>query len=264
MGQREDWAKESERRWPELYELVELFVAQAIQLIVQAKIHPGDFLNVIRVLLLARVVSCTEAIALLAKHGLLLEAETLTRSSLEGMIKLSALAKDGSMLVAYLGEEFPIRRRAMSDIRNMLRDVEDPTPTIEQIEQALTSIDAQEARFKQENGIDKCREIKVWDWAVAGEQTDIFWALYLRMSSAVHHSSRSLERRMVVSDSKDRIESIVLHPDTGSPEELLRDSLTILAKALAAFAGAFSLEITHEMQESWGRVDAMFDKASEA
>ena len=262
MERREEWARESERRWSATYELVKKFVSQAIQLITEAKISPDDYLNLIRVLLLARVVSCTEAIALLAKNGFLLEAEMLTRSSLEGMIKLSALAKNGSMLLAYLGEEFPIRRRAMSDIKNMLRDVENPTPTMDEIDQALASIDRQEAQFKEKNGVDKCKEVKVWDWAVVGGQTEIFWALYLRLSSAVHYSSKSLERRMVFSKDKDRVESIVLYPDTASPEEIIRDSLVILAKALAAFAEALSLKITEEMQESWGHVNAMFDNAN--
>jgi hypothetical protein len=246
MGQYEDWAMESTRRWPKIFALAEAFLDEAKKLANAGELRQGDHLGIIRALLFGRVLSGTKGLVLLASHGLLVEADSQFRSNMEALFRLAALIENELLLPEYLGEDFQRRRRAMEDVRNLIRGAAPAAglPTEGEIDEALREIDREANEFLRVSGLNRFREIKVWEWARVGQQSDFFYGKYLLHSGVTHHAARDLERRLRFSDDGEEIKAIVFCPDTESPEGVIVDGLYLLARAMDAYARSNGVEIT--------------------
>lgn len=170
--EREAWARNAQQEWPWLFELAEKFTSEAYQLLAGTEIAQKDGRAAMRALLFGRVVSGTEALVALARSGFLTESDVIFRSNLEALFRLAALVEDPGMFVAYLGEDYPRRRKAMEDVRQLLASL-NPRPadavTDAQIEEAIRKIDRETQDFRDRHGIERLREVKTWDWVAAGK-----------------------------------------------------------------------------------------------
>lgn len=246
MGQYEDWAEESSRRWPKIFSLAGRFLDEAKKLAGAGELRQDDHPGIVRALLFGRVLSGTKGLLLLAGHGLLVEADSQFRSNMEALFRLAALVENELIFPEYLGEDFQRRRQAMQDVRNLIRGVpqSEGVPTEEEIDATLREIDREATEFRRVSGLERLREIKVWEWAEKGQQLDFFYGKYLLHSGVTHHAARDLERRLLLSDDGDEIKAIVFCPDTDSPEELIIDGLYLLARAMDVYARSIGIEIS--------------------
>lgn len=216
--------------------------------------HPG----VVRALLFGRVLSGTRGLILLAKNGLLVEADSQFRSNMEALFRLSALVEDASLLPRYLGEDFARRRRAMQDVRNLLSC--SSSITAKDVDETLAAIDREENAFRKQHGLDVLREIKIWEWVQAGGQSDFFWGKYVRHSGVTHHSARDLERRLRLSNDGKEIEAILFHPDTESPVDIITDGLLLLIRAMILYAKGAGVELSAEIEVIKRELDQLFEE----
>lgn len=262
--ERRQWELHAKEQWPWLFELADTFTREAYGLLAGTEIAQRDGRASMRALLFGRVVSGTEALVALARSGFLTESDVIFRSNLEALFRLAALVEDPAMFLVYLGEDYPRRRKAMDDIRQLLASV-DPRPpeavSDDQIEKAIRKIDQETREFRERHGIDKLREVKTWDWVVAGKQFDFFHGKYLMHSNAAHHAARDLERRIIPRADGLGVETISLGIDDGSPVEIVLDALLLLARGIAVFAKSFDMEIPDALQRARAELDERFNAA---
>ena len=263
MDQYDRWAEQSTEKCPELYQLAGAMLDEGMHVVGQVETRNGDHLNTIRILLFGRVMSGTRALVLLCRYGFLTEADILLRSNIEALFRLTALIEKPEMLSQYLAEDYPRRRKAMSDVRELLKDVPDSNPSSEDIDAALRKIDREETDFLKSSGLAKSREIKVWEWALAGKQADVFHAKYLKHSNVAHHAARDLERRMTLTDDGQSIRAISFCPETNSPDELLRDALVIFGIALVAYGKCAGVGQRQELDDAVLKLNSYFDDDGE-
>jgi hypothetical protein len=260
--EREDWARYSTSKWPWLFDLGERFVRHANQLLTETEIGQKDGRFAMLALLFGRVISGTEALIFLSRFGFLTEADVIFRSNLEALFRLAALVEDDAMFVVYLGEDYPRRRRAMDDVRQLLASVDlRPANTVSEAEldEAIRKIDQETHSFRERHGIAKLREVKIWDWVVAGKQFDFFHGKYLMHSNAAHHAARDLERRIVPRADGEGIETINLGIDDGAPVEIVLDALLLLVRGIAEFAKAAGKDISQELLDVRAELDSRLD-----
>ena len=260
MDQYDEWALKSPEQWPEVFALAGDFLLQAKVLAGTGELRGNDHLGVIRALLFGRVLSGTRALVLLAKTGLLIEADSQFRSNMEALFRLAALAEDGSMLPRYLGEDFARRRRAMNDVRNLLQTSSEITE--KDVEETLAMIDREENVFREQHGLDVLKEIKIWEWVRVGRQTDLFWGKYVSHSNVTHHSARDLERRLRLTADRKQIEAILFHPDTLSPEDIVVDGLWLLLRAMDVYSKAAGVDLPAEVAGLRVVIYQLFDRLS--
>jgi hypothetical protein len=258
MDQYDDWALNAPKKWPEIFALAGRLLDEAKVLAGSGELRGNDHPGVVRALLFGRVLSGTRGLVLLAKNGLLVEADSQFRSNMEALFRLSALVEDASLLPRYLGEDFARRRRAMQDVRNLLSG--SSSITAKDIDDTLAAIDREESSFRKQHGLDVLREIKIWEWVQAGGQTDFFWGKYVLHSGVTHHSARDLERRLRLSDDGKEIEAILFHPDTESPEEIIADGLLLLVRAMILYAKGAGVELPSKTNGIKQELDQLFEK----
>lgn len=260
--EREEWTRCTERKWPWLFDLATKFTSEAYQFLTDEEISQQDGRSAIRALLFGRVISGTEALVSLVRPGFLTEADIIFRSNLEALFRLAALVEDARMFLVYLGEEYPRRRKAMDDIRQLLATV-DPRPpeaiTDADLDEAIRKIDREAQEFRDQHGIEKLREVKTWDWVVAGKQFDFFHGKYLMHSSAAHHAARDLERRIRPRADGKGVETISLGIDDGSPVEIVLDALLLLTRAIAVFSKAIDKKIPNPLIDARAELDKRFE-----
>lgn len=262
---RNQWERHAQKQWPWLFALADTFTSEAYELLSGAEIAQRDGRAAMRALLFGRVVSGSEALVALARSGFLTESDVIFRSNLEALFRLAALVEVPEMFLVYLGEDYPRRRKAMDDIRQLLAHV-DPRPpgavSDDQIEDAVRKIDRETKEFRDRHGIEKIREVKTWDWVVAGKQFDFFHGKYLMHSNAAHHAARDLERRIIPRADGQGVETISLGIDDGSPVEIVLDALLLLARGIAVFAKAFEKEIPEPLLKARAELDERFASAN--
>src|SRR3569623_1542549 len=159
-NEREERVQHAPHEWPWLFELADKFTTEAYQLLTQTEIGQKDGGRAIQALLFGRVISGAEALVELSRLGFLTESDVIFRSNLEALYRLAALVEDTQMRVVYLGEDYPRRRKAMEDVRQLLACV-DPRPpgavTEAQIDEAISRIDREAQEFRNRNGVDRLR-----------------------------------------------------------------------------------------------------------
>ncbi|MEP7043995.1 MAG: DUF5677 domain-containing protein [Dokdonella sp.] len=261
MNQYENWAVRSVQQWGDTYGLAERFMAEARSLINSGEIRQHEMLKIIRILLFGRILSGTHGIVMLSKAGLSTEADVLFRANMEALFRLAALVEDETMLDAYLGEDYPRRRKAMGDISKLLSTCNprpDGSVTDADLDAALRKIDQEETAFLKSSKQKRLREISTWEWVKAGNQTDFFYGKYLLHSNTAHHGARDLERHLVKSADGQEVDSILLHPDTTSPVELLVDTLLLLSRAIDLYAKSIQVEIPTALWALRSELDVLF------
>lgn len=220
-----------------------------------------------RALLFGRVISGTEALVALARSGFLTEADVIFRSNLEALFRLAALSEDEATFLMYLGEDYPRRRRAMDDIRQLLAGM-DPRPpeaiSEEDLDAAIRKIDQETQEFRARHGLEQLREVRTWDWVVAGKQYDFFHGKYLMHSNAAHHAARDLERRIVPRADGNGIETISLGIDDGNPVPIVLDSLLLLVRGIAIFCQSFGMEVPEALLRARVELDERYESEMQA
>lgn len=265
--EREEWAAHAEQKWPWLFELAKRFTTEAYQLLIRTEMGQKDGRSAIIVLLFGRVVSGTEALVVLARTGFLTESDVIFRSNLEALFRLAALVEDPGMFLAYLGEDYPRRRRAMNDVRQLLASL-DPRPpgavTEAELDEAIRKVDQESQAFRVRHGTARLQEVKTWDWVAAGQQFDFFHAKYLMHSNAAHHAARDLERRITPRADGEGVESISSGIEDGSPVGVILDALLLIARGIAVFAKAFEKEIPEVLLKARSELDERFNSENVA
>lgn len=258
---REEWAQQSATRWPWLYELAKRFIEGANELLQDAEIQAKDSLLVMRALLFGRVITGTEALVALAKAGFSTEADVLFRSNLEALFRLAALVEKPSLLVPYMGEDFPRRRQAMNDIRKLLAPL-NPRPnnvvSEEELDTAIEKIDQETTKFRLRHGVERVREMKIWEWVVAGKQFDFFYGKYLMHSNAAHHAARDLERRIARREDGQGVDSISIGIEDKPPIGIVLDALLLLARGIDAYARSVNREISQSLLAAGTELDQRY------
>lgn len=265
--ERDEWTEHAIGQWPWLFNLADRFTAEAYQLLTSTEIGQQDARGAMRALLFGRVVSGTEALVALARSGFLTEADVIFRSNLEALFRLAALFEDEAMFLVYLGEDYPRRRRAMHDIRQLLAGM-DPRPpggiSEEDLDAAVRKIDQETQEFRARHGLDRLREVSTWDWVVAGKQYDFFYGKYLMHSNAAHHAARDLERRIVPRGDGNGVETISLGIDDGTPVPIVLDSLLLLVRGIAVFCQSFGMEVPEALLNARAELDQRYESEMQA
>jgi hypothetical protein len=260
--EREEWICHAAKQWDWLFELAGRFTTEAYKLLTETEIGQRDYRTAMRALLFVRVISGTEALVALARSGFLTEADVIFRSNLEALFRLAAQVEDEGMFIAYLGEDYPKRRKAMGDIRQLLAGSEPKPPgavTEAELDETIRKIDRETQEFLARHGVDRLREVSTWDWVVAGKQFDFFYGKYLMHSNVAHHTARDLERRIVPRDDGEGIKAISLGIDDGSPVPIVLDALLLLARGIASFAKAVDRQIPQALIDARCELDRRFE-----
>jgi len=214
-----------------------------------------------RALLFGRIISGTEALVTLARSGFLTESDVVFRSNLEALFRIAALVEDEGKFLEYLGEDYPKRRRAMNDIRQLLAAI-DPRPpgavSEEELDAAIRKIDQETQEFRAKHGLERLREISTWDWVVAGKQFDFFHSKYLMHSNAAHHSARDLERRIVPRADGHGVEAISFGIEDESPVPVVLDALLLLARGIHFFCQSFEFAIPEALVNARAELDERY------
>ena len=259
---RSAWTYQTREKWPWLFELARTFLHEAYALSARVTLDQRDAERSICVLLFGRAVSGTEALVTLAASGFLIEADIVFRSNLEALFRLAALVEEPKLLSRYLGEDYPRRRRAMGDLRELLSGI-DPrppgAPSDCDIDNAIREIEQEAKEFQDTHDVAKLREVKTWDWVVAGGQFDFFFGKYLMHSNVVHHAARDLERRIDVREDGQGLKAIYMGIEQESPVEIVLDGLLLLARCIDKFAKAVDEEVSDALREARAELDKRFD-----
>ncbi len=259
--ERDEWTRHAVEQWPWLFDLAGRFTAEAYQLLTGTEIGQRDATGAMRALLFGRIISGTDALVALARSGFLTEADVIFRSNLEALFRLAALFEDEAMFLAYLGEDYPRRRKAMHDIRQLLAGM-DPRPpgaiSEADLDAAIREIDQQTQEFRARHGLERLREVSTWDWVVAGKQHDFFHGKYLMHSNAAHHAARDLERRIVPRADGNGIETISLGIDDGPPVPIVLDSLLLLVRGIAVFCQSFGVDVPEALLNARVELDERY------
>lgn len=191
--------------------------------------HNKDKQETLVAALYIRVINTYQAAILLAERGLMSQSKTLTRSMIESLFSLCAIAKSEKYADEFILEDQRNRLRYVNKYRKLHGGIppEVSRAEIESLEKQLHE-DIKEHEIKK-----KTTE----QWSIDAGMHDWYLAVYSVLSDSVHSKVKDLERHLVVNNSNE-IKEFQWGPDDHDIEKIL---MTLIQGMLTGLKCTLSL-----------------------
>lgn len=234
--------EENKKVFDNCYDLNKL--AYAIKL--QLSIHIEDGQEVVSSCLFVKILNGFQAATILYKYGLESEAKIITRTILEAVFILKAIADNPEEVVAFVNTDKKKRETLLKLIHE-----KDKNNVMQSLKASLNKEMYEE--LKKENKKEKVKSIEVFEWAEkAGLETYHKYA-YTCLNADVHTDIRNLEKHLILDESRN-ILGISCIPSTREIDGTLFTACCALLIALDSLVNIFSLDYEKEINDLHGRI----------
>lgn len=223
----DDFRSAVRQQYADLRSLLLRVNAQCVSAQHAVNIDPNDSRAMLAAVLFARTLASTQAAVLLLEHGLLAQARTILRASLETLFALGAIYRKPA-LVPELVQSHEADKRTVAD--RMLRWKSPELRSV--VEQQIT-----EAELKTLLA-SKARSTNQFELACAAEMEDWYLSLYSLLSFPAHGAVSDLVNHIVTGDDG-LIESFKSEPELQGQAASWGYAIEIQLKAAQALAGIF-------------------------
>lgn len=208
-------------------------------------IHNANGQEVISASLFIKILNGFQAIYILAKFGLLIEAEILLRSILEALFLLKITCEDSNFIPEYVKTDDAQRLKFMTIAKN------NPDPVLDSLRDYATKEKMEELKNKitQEN----IKELQIKELAKRANMCKQYETTWRLLCSPVHSSPRSLQKYVTV-DNKGDINSFLWGPITDDIDSVLLTSAEILFGATDLMVKLCKIDKQQEMNNFWSRM----------
>lgn len=194
--------KDFEKRYASKIELSKAVNSLAHRLIFSIEIASNDLKDLLLSTLLARQISTFQGVILLARKGLIFQADMLVRALAESMFLVAAIRKEPDFAEKWLLSDEVSRKRSLVRLNEDRRRRGEPP------DEATVVLIAELEKSIREQKIEKFSTERIAKLAGLESYYDTLYGFF---SMAVHSSSRSLDKALQT-DSRGRVTSIEYGP----------------------------------------------------
>lgn len=212
----------------------------------QLRIHIENGQETVCSCLFVKILNGFQAATILYRYGLESEAKIITRTILEAVFILKAIAKNPEEAAAFVNTDKKKRENLLKLIHE-----KDENNVMESLKATFSKEMYEE--LKKENKKEKVQSIEVYEWAMkAGLETYHKYA-YTCLNADVHTDIRNLEKHLELDEQRNII-GINCIPSTRDISGTLFTACCVLLIALDSIVDIFSLDYEKEINDFHSRI----------
>jgi hypothetical protein len=207
----------------------------------EMEIDPNNCRQVIASCFFIKIMNGFQAIILLFLQGLETEAKIITRTILESLFVLKAIADDKEEVRSFIDTDKKKKEKLLKNI--FVNDNENIYITLKE---KLTEKMLDE--LKQSNKKECIKDIQVYEWAKKANLLEYYRYVYVALSFEVHPDVRNLGKHLILDDNQ-KITEINCTPNTVDIFNTLVTACSLLIITINCLCKIFSLNYEKELEE---------------